>query len=198
MAISPTQNSAAQANIQQVKQDKTEPSKELFSQTAIAKQSKISMNIAILQASEAQLGAKDQPLSLLYKSAIENLNEMLAPELGENAIQNAYESGVDVSPEATAERIVSFATGFLPNYQQNNPELTGDDALNGFIDLIGGAIQKGFDEARGILESLQVLEGGVASGIDQTYQLVQQGLADFRELMNGRDGVGEITPSGIS
>lgn len=183
MAISPLQNPTTQTDIQQTKHDKAEP----FSQAAIAKQTKTSMNIAILQASEAQLGVKDQPLSLLYKSAIENLNEMLAPELGENAIQNSYESGIDFSPEATAERIVSFATGFLPNYQQNNPALTGDEAVDGFIDLIGGAIQKGFDEARGILESLQVLEGGVADGIDQTYQLIQQGLADFRELMSSKD-----------
>lgn len=187
MAISSIQNPAVQADIQQTKHDKVDSFKEPFSQAAIAKQTKTSMNIAILQASEAQLGVKDQPLSLLYKSAIENLNEMLAPELGENAIQNAYESGIDFSPEATAERIVSFATGFLPNYQQNNPELAGNEALDGFMDLMGGAIQKGFDEARGILESLQVLEGDVADGIDQTYQLIQQGLADFRELMSSKD-----------
>ncbi|VAW88252.1 hypothetical protein MNBD_GAMMA18-2119 [hydrothermal vent metagenome] len=187
MAISSIHNPAAQADIQQTKHDKAGSSKEPFSQAAIAKQTKTSMNIAILQASEAQLGVKDQPLSLLYKSAIENLNEMLAPELGENAIQNAYESGIDFSPEATAERIVSFATGFLPNYQENNPELAGNEALDGFMDLMGGAIQKGFDEARGILESLQVLEGNVASGIDQTYQLIQQGLADFRGLMSSTD-----------
>ena len=51
---------------------------------------------------------------------------------------------------------------------------------------MGGAIQKGFDEARDILESLHVLEGGVADGIDQTYQLIQQGLADFREQMSSQ------------
>lgn len=192
MAIPPIQNPTAQVNIQKNVDDKAEQPKEVLSHAAITKHTRAAMNISILQASEAQLGVKDQPLALLYKSAIENLNEVLAPELGENAIQNAYDSGMDFSPEATAGRIVDFATAFFANYQENHPDMADDEALDGFMDVIGGAIQQGFDEARDILDGLQVLEGDVADGIDQTFQLIQQGLADFREQISaGSDNSSE-------
>lgn len=52
-------------------------------------------------------------LSLLYKTAIEHINLALKPNFGANAIQNTSDSGVDVSPQATADRIVSTSTAFF-------------------------------------------------------------------------------------
>jgi hypothetical protein len=47
------------------------------------------------------------------------------------------------------------------------------------MDTIKGGIEKGFKEARDILEGLQVLGGDVAANIDKTYELVMKGLDDF-------------------
>jgi hypothetical protein len=115
----------------------------------------------------------------VLKTAIEGINEVLKETLGDNPIQNAYESGLDVSPEATAERIVSLSTAFFGAYQEANPELNQEDALNQFVDVIRGGIDQGFAEAREILEGLNVLEGDIATNIDLTYDLVQQGLDNF-------------------
>jgi len=116
-------------------------------------------------------------MALLFKSAIEGINEVL----GENTIQNAYDSGLDVSPEATADRIVNLSTAFYPQYKEQHPELSEEDAATQFTDLISGGIEKGFAEARDILSSLNVLEGDIASNIDKTYDLVQEGLKTFLE-----------------
>lgn len=184
MAMPPIQNPTAQANVHKAKEQQVELPEQASSQAKIALQTKAQLNISILQASEAQLGVKDQPLSLVFKSAIEKLNETLTPELGENAIQNAYDSGMDFTPEATADRIVSFATNFFAAYQQNHPDMGQEEALNSFMDLIGGGIQQGFDEARDILGGLQVLEGDVSNNVDATFDLVQQGLEAFRERIS--------------
>ncbi|GIU45332.1 DUF5610 domain-containing protein [Shewanella colwelliana] len=149
--------------------------------TALAA-SKQMMNTAIIAAQqEVNLSSSNEPMRLLYKAAIEAINEELAPTMGEHAIETAVEQGVDTSPEATAERIVSFATQFFAIHQEQNSGLSFDEQLNSFMDKIGGAIDQGFDEAKDILSGLKVLEGDIADGVDQTYSLVQEGLQAFRD-----------------
>ncbi len=125
------------------------------------------------------VGDQQNSLALVLKAAIEGINAALEPVFGANAIQATRDSGVDVSPEATAERIVNLSTGFFGAYQEANPELDFATALTQFTSLISGGIDKGFEDAKGILESLQVLDGEIATNIDATYQLVQDKLAAF-------------------
>ncbi len=143
-------------------------------------QAKKMQNAAILDAA-ASNSAAGNPMQLLYKTAIEEINKQLAPVLGENAVQSAYESEVDVSPEATAKRIVQGATAFYQAFKSQNSQLSEEESLNEFLNVISSGIDTGFDDAKDILESLSVLEGDVASNIDSTYDFVQQGLNSFKE-----------------
>jgi hypothetical protein len=70
------------------------------------------LNAAILE-STISISAADSPQALILKTALEGINEALSATLGGNAIQNAYDSGLDVSPGATADRIVSLSTAFF-------------------------------------------------------------------------------------
>ena len=143
---------------------------------------KQALNASILKASmEVSLSAGNHSMSLLYKTAIENLNQVLAPEFGDSAIQAASDSGLDFGPQATADRIVSLSTAFFGKYAEQHPEKDLETALNDFTKLIGGGIDQGFSEAREILGGLKVLEGDIASNIDKTYELVQSGLKSFVE-----------------
>jgi len=130
-------------------------------------------------AQAARLSSGDNPLALTYRTALESLNDVLAPELGPNAIQQAYDSGLDVSPEATAKRIVSQSTGFFQAYQKQHPDKDAATAAKDFVELIGQGIERGFAEAREILSGLDVLQGEVAANIDRTHDLVQEGLKSF-------------------
>jgi len=132
--------------------------------------------------SDVSLSAADRHMELLYKSAIEKLNTALEPEFGPDAIQNS--AGIDVSPEATAGRIVSLSTAFFEAFRQQNADLSDEDALDQFMSTIGKGIEQGFEEAREILDGLQVLEGDIASNINATYDLVQQGLQDFKDSIS--------------
>lgn len=136
-------------------------------------------------------GDANNSLTLILKTAIEGINAELEPTLGANAIQAAVDSGIDVSPEATAERIVSLSTAFLPAYLDANPELDFETAVNQFVDVISGGIDQGFAEAREILDGLQVLDGDIASNIDATYELVQDKLANFVENVSANQGPAE-------
>ena len=150
-------------------------------------EAKKALNAAILQSSIDVSSASSSPQALLLKTALEGINDALKASLGENAIQNAYDSGLDVSPEATADRIVSLSTAFFGSFQEQHPELSEEEALTKFIDVISGGIDTGFSEARDILSGLQVLEGDIASDIDSTYDLVQQGLKAFIDSFTSQE-----------
>lgn len=150
----------------------------------MAAQAKQAQNTAILRANEqVSLRSNNDSLSLLYKTALEGINAELEPVMGENAAQKIYDSGIDTSPEATADRIVAFATGFYSRYKELNPGASEEETLDSFMKIIGGGIEKGFSDAKDILKGLKVYEGEVESGVDKTYGLVMQGLTSFREKM---------------
>ena len=151
------------------------------SPASVAQQQKASLNASILKSTEVDLNAKDNPLALTLRAIIDELNTVLEPELGPNAIDAAAESGLDVSPDATAERIVNLSTAFFPAFQDSNPDESGDEVLTHFLDVIRSGIDQGFAEARDILEGLAVLEGTIASNIDRTYELVQEKLDAFQQ-----------------
>jgi hypothetical protein len=141
---------------------------------------KKSVNAQILQASvEVSLKAGDKSMALLFRSAIDRINEVLLPELGPNAIQNAVSSGIDTSPEATANRILEGSTKFFESYAAQHPGKDRDQLAADFVALIRGGFEKGFNEAKNILNGLGVLKGDIAEGIQRTYDLVQKGYDDF-------------------
>ncbi len=143
---------------------------------------KAAFNRSILEAQQRiSLNAGNEPMALLLRSAIDAINEELAPTLGEKAIERSQASGLDVSPEATAERIVRLTTAMFSRYQEVHPNDALIAHVDDFLGLIGGGIDKGFAEAREILDGLGVLEGDIAANIDRTYALVQEGLASFRQ-----------------
>ncbi len=145
-------------------------------------QAKKQYNQSILKSNlTVSLSMGNESMALLYKTAIDEVNIALEGELGENSIQEAYDSGLDITPEATAERIISMSTAFFSGYRNQNPEMSESEAVNKFAEIIAGGIETGFSQARGVLDGLKVLEGDIADNIDLTYGLVQQGLQAFVE-----------------
>jgi hypothetical protein len=167
-----------QKNTQTEEQGKTQESGKL-SASALATQSKHQAGVAVLQASfKVSISAGDQPQALLYRSAVDHINELLKPELGTNAVQNLAVSQ-DNSPEATADRILSFSTGLYEMYAQQHPGEDPEKVAQNFVDVVRGGFEKGFNEAKDILEGLQAFNGGVAEGVMKTYDLVSKGYDQF-------------------
>jgi hypothetical protein len=138
------------------------------------------LNAAIIESSlKYNQSIGDQPLSLVLKTALQGINEALKASGVDNSVEDAYESGIDYSPEATAERIVAFSTQFFGAYQEQNPDMDEEESLASFVEIIRGGIEQGFGEAKDILGSLKVLDGDIADNVDKTYELVQKGLQSF-------------------
>ncbi|WP_337840964.1 DUF5610 domain-containing protein [Rheinheimera sp.] len=176
-------NSLTSSSSQAASSSATEESKEKkltgYEQSRLNKQQ---LNASIM---ESQLnlttGQDNNSLKLLYKTALEGINRELEEEFGPNAAEKIKQSEVDTSPEATAERIVSFATAFYQKYKEQTPDMTEEERLDKFLSIVGGGVDTGFADAREILDGLGVLGGKVADDIDKTYGLIQDGFARFRE-----------------
>ena len=137
-------------------------------------------NVQILQASmDVSIQSGDASLALLYRTAIDRINEFLGPELGPDAIAGA--SGQDNSPEGTAGRILALSTALYDAYAARHTDKDAETVARDFVALIRGGFEAGFGEARDILSGLGVLGEGspVASGIEKTYELVMKGYDDF-------------------
>ncbi|MFQ6370777.1 DUF5610 domain-containing protein [Shewanella sp. YIC-542] len=145
------------------------------------------MNQAIMSAQEqVSISSGNKPMQLLFRTAIDAINQELESSMGKEAFLKLQQEE-DYSPKATAERIVDFATRFYATYQQQHAQQTPQEQLTHFMTIIGDAIDKGFAEARDILDKLQVLNGDIAAGVDATYQHVQQQLDAFRSSMGNGD-----------
>jgi len=141
-------------------------------------------NKATLQAHmDVSIGSKNKPMSLVYKAALEAINEELKSIHGEDAAQKINDQGIDVSPEATAKRIVDISTGFFNSYQDIHKDQDLEEQVDGFLDLLRQGVETGFGEAREILDGLGVLEGDLEADINQTYNLVMEGYDDFKSSM---------------
>ena len=123
----------------------------------------------------------NKSLNLVYERAISSIDIELEESIGKNAIQKAYDDGIDFSPEATSDRILSFPTSFFDSYRAKNSSMSDTEALDSYVGIIGKAIDKGFGEAREILSSLNVLNGSIKENVDKTYDLIQEGLGNFTE-----------------
>ena len=141
---------------------------------------------AAQQSSKITIDAKDRPLTLLLRSVLEKLDEYLAPTPGDNAIQSAATSSLDISPEATAGRIVSMSTGFFNAFKELRPGEDNAAVLESFMQTIGKGIEQGFADARRTLRSLNVLQGETVSNIDRTHELIQDGLTSLKARFNLR------------
>lgn len=136
------------------------------------------LNASIVTASfDVAISSGNEPLALLYKSAINSINIVLKQERGDNAIQNAF--GQDNTAEGTAGRIVSISTGFYEAFKRQHLGEDEGEVLSKFMSTIKRGFEQGYQEASEILKGLGVLDGDIKSGIEKTYQLVQQGYADF-------------------
>ncbi len=116
----------------------------------------------------------------LKDKALSEINRMLQ-ESDPNAKAVNELDPEDHTPEKTAEYIVSISTGFFDRYAVSHPELEQQGLLDGFMELISGGIKRGLEEAKDILEGLDVLNGQVEEGVDTTDTLIWEKLNLYYE-----------------
>jgi hypothetical protein len=114
------------------------------------------------------------------------LANRLAERLGLSA-GALHGTGDDFSPEQVAGRVLGFIERRL---QSEAAAGAAPDKLQGLLSQAREGVEKGFAEARKILDGLGVLRGEVAADIDATYQRIQDGLGDLAQRFNPAPATG--------
>lgn len=116
----------------------------------------------------------------------EKTQALLNREIADKLEQRFKDEGIelkglnadDFTPEKVSDRILSFVSGHILGESDNEKQ-------NELMAQAREGIEQGFAEARDILESLDVLNGKVKSDIDSTYELIQKGLDNLDQKING-------------
>lgn len=86
--------------------------------------------------------------------------------------------GNDFTPEKVAERVL----GLIERRLHGEAAAGADpDRLQSLLSQARDGVEKGFAEARSILDGLGALHGQVAADIDDTYRRIQDGLDDLQQ-----------------
>jgi hypothetical protein len=145
--------------------------------------------------------ANESSLKLTFQVAIDEINKILSSEFGltegvatpisEETLKQ--QGGMEYwTPENTAQRIVDGSTAFFAAFQSANPDLEGEALIDRFIEVVGGGVTQGFEEAKNLLGDMKVLEGSIADNIDKTYTLVQEGFQNFRNQYLGISNITDV------
>ena len=103
----------------------------------------------------------------------------------------------DYTPEKVAGRIL----GFIEQRLQSEQAAGADPSkLQGLLEQARSGVEKGFAEARKILDGMGVLQGKVASDIDDTYQKIQDGFSALDKRFNPSSpaGTGNVAVAAYS
>jgi len=141
-------------------------------------------------------------LSLTGKEIVDKIIEQLRIELPEGVQSLKPE---DVTPEATASRIVTGVTAFFDQYAKQNKGLEGDALVESFLTQVQTGVDRGYGEAVKILEAIGAFEvDGVKSGIESTRFLIDEKLSAFattkKQELSGEPALkpAQETPAKIS
>lgn len=117
------------------------------------------------------------PTAARAADAQNTLANRLAERLGlEQGALNGQRD--DFTPEKVASRVL----GFIEQRLHSEAAAGADPAkLQGLLNQAREGVEKGFAEARKILDGIGVLQGKVVTDIDNTYQRIQDGLGNLSE-----------------
>lgn len=121
---------------------------------------------------------ENESLLVLYEVIMEDVNTVIDVECGESTIKSAS-TGIDPYPDEIADSIILNSTAYFSKYQAHHPGIVEFKAAETFVEAISFGIDKGFAEARNMLDELMVLDGDVERNIDIAYDFVQIGLQEF-------------------
>ena len=155
------------------------------------------------RAADAVLLSIGRRIDVSYATMV--LDESLRPRLDaalasaglELSTDDLLSTAEDTFSEATAQRIIEFATSFFEAFQNNQVDEDSESQISSFTELIKGAVKGGFDQARDILGGIGQKSGGVQADIDRTFSLTTKGLDAFAQEQRGalspaQNNVGEL------
>ena len=134
-------------------------------------------------------------MRIFYQEASSAIEGALKKELGDEdfSLQKLIDktSGIEGqedywSSENTADRIMIGATSYFETFKKQNPNLSEEELVEKYTNLIKPALEKGMGEAIEILKGFGAFEGHIKDTVEETQRLVFEKLDAFRDRILGK------------
>lgn len=138
----------------------------------------------------------------LKEALTTRVGQALAEKLKAYGVNLGETAGLDVSAEATADRIFQGTTALLPIFARQNPDLSQSELIDKFEETIRTAVGKGFDEALDILSGFAEFDDGMRAEAERTRGILDmkfdQYFASLRErpVDNPTGALSPASPTG--
>jgi len=114
----------------------------------------------------------------------DNVIDSIDKELAKTDAKSVRELDAnDFTPESVAKGILGFVQDAISRARARG------QSTDGMLEQAKIGIENGFTEAKNILTSLNALSGQIAEGVQQTYNLIQNGLQQLEAAGNNFDAV---------
>ena len=188
------QTTATDKNSAGVKTKLTDDERAEFSKQAEA--TTLANKKSLLQTMFAQGKEGDaKAMRIFYQEAASAIEGALQKEFGDEnfSLQALVDktSGIEGqedywSSENTAERIMIGATSYFETFKKQNPNLSEEELVEKYTNLIKPALEKGMGEAIEILKGFGAFEGHIKDTVEETQRLVFEKLDAFRDRILGK------------
>lgn len=141
------------------------------------------MNALAPLAAQSQRSALFDPAA--FKRQADDQHQVLADQLAKRLGLKPEELAAkasDYTPEKVSERVLGFIEGRLSSEAAAGADT---EQLKGLLGQARAGVEKGFADAKKILDGMGVLGGKIASDIDDTYTRIQDGLAGLDQKYGG-------------
>lgn len=150
-----------------------------------------------LSGADAVRGENPDSVNLAFDDSLILLAQKVSGKL-QDLLKKNFPDGVpeykpnEVTPEATAERIVTGVASLFSSYQRANPELEGEELIKGFMEQARKGVESGYSDAFDTLKGLGAFDlPGIQEGIEQTKELLGTKLDKLEETLRDQLGVGK-------
>lgn len=140
---------------------------------------------AVGQTSTSLLPRRDSvsqsPMADLTDRVLKDVfSETFASYLSEDANRSLPARGVGEFQTGAANRLaINALPGMLSAYRQENPELSGEELMEGFYEFAGTLIGRSFDQAQTTLDYVQQGKGDFQEALDIAYHRTIRTLENF-------------------
>lgn len=120
-------------------------------------------------------------LSVSSKKIVDEINSILGEKVP-GGVQSLEPE--EVTPEATADRIMKGISGLFSVYADQNPDMEDEELVSSFIDQVKKGVNSGYDDAFSTLEGLGAFDvEAVQSGVEKTRSLLDNKVVELESSL---------------
>lgn len=106
------------------------------------------------------------------------INRQLEEAFGEMTVDSDDLDVLDLSPEATAERVFDIAKGCLETWRDQNPEISEEELIDSFEEAVRAAIDQGYERAVDIFSGVEIDDAVLESAVE-TVSILHKLLSEY-------------------